>query len=156
MELLHKQYSLNLEFQSGGFQLFPLQWVSRWWILTVSDSPGLKSLLLEGCSHHTTDRQRWPCSSDRLWGVLQPHQNPAWTVELRQEATTFKALIFGRSIKTSHLTLSLSNGSRTISVPEQWVLFLRMISAVCRRKCHLEITDSIHLISAKRICHGQT
>lgn len=58
-------------------------------------------------------------------------------LELRKESITVQHL----KEAVTDLTLSLSNGSRSISVPEQWALFLRIVSAVCQRKCIPEITD---------------
>lgn len=58
-------------------------------------------------------------------------------LELRKESITVQHL----KEAVTDLTLSLSNGSRSISVPEQWALFLRIVSAVCQRKCVPEITD---------------
>lgn len=63
---------------------------------------------------------------------------------------------FGSSTKKTDLTLSLSNGSKTISIPEQWVLFLRIISAVWRRKYNMEHYWLNACIRAKKICHGRT
>lgn len=150
--------ALDLEFQSCCFfKFFPAphnQYSADepWLCLAASDSPGPKSLLLEEWSLDLTGQQHWPCSSDHLWDVPQQCQNSASTTkpqfriqERKYFSTTFKALTFGNNIKTKDFTFSLSNGSKTISVPEQWALFLTIISAVWQRKCIMEITDSKHL-----------
>lgn len=89
------------------------------------DSPALKSHLLVACSHGTTAQQRSPCSSDVLCGALLQHQNPASATEKAESkkegysGVTCKAVMFGIRIQETGLTRSLSNGSKTISIPEQ-------------------------------------
>lgn len=65
-----------------------------------NDSPGPKSLLLEGCIHDTTGQQLWPYSSDPLWDVLQQCQNSASTTQpqLRAQKRNYYSTTFkGRS-----------------------------------------------------------
>lgn len=126
------------------------------------DSPGLKSPPLEGCNRHRTGQRHWPYSSDPLWNVLQRCQNTASTTATQLRApegnyysTSWEVLIFGRSIKATDLTLSLSNGSRSISLPEQWVLFLTIISAVWQKETGSGNYWLKKFVSAK-ICSGQT
>lgn len=103
--------------------------------LSTEDSPGQKSLLLEECNHDMPFPTHWPCFSGPLWDGLRRCQNTETTAQAAQKEA-FKCNVYIREwVETvTDLTLSLSNGSRTISASEQCALFLRINSAVWQEK----------------------